>query len=227
MIFNKNGIAFPDYQDRTAKLFTRTDHHDMKQWNACKNLIKSYRTCLEFGAHVGTSAILYSPEFKNVISFEPIPDLYECLEYNTKDINNVETYNLAISSESKMVTIYVNQNNSGSSVVESKDTEKLISTRWKNKKRKNFQKMPSYQVEGRSIDSFLFNEVDFIKIDTEGYNTEPLTGMVETLKRCSPVIQIERNGQGFGVKESNEILFSLGYKKKLTIDADDIYVKQL
>lgn len=224
MIFNKNGIAYPDYQNQAGKMFLQPDKHDITQWEYCKSLFKQTRVCLDFGGHVGTTAMRFAQLFDRVISFEPIPDLFECLEHNTADIDNIEIFNLAVGNEHKKVTIYINPQNSGANVVQSEATQHIIDTRWNNEKRTNFVEQEPIEVQCVTIDDFSLPVVDFIKIDTEGYNMEPLLGMRQTLKRCSPVIQLER-----GVPHSEEpqkFLEDLGYKLVKTIVVDDIFVRE-
>jgi FkbM family methyltransferase len=43
----------------------------------------------------------------------------------------------------------------------------------------------------RTIDSYGFNDVDFIKIDVEGAELGVLRGATETIKRCRPAVQME------------------------------------
>lgn len=45
----------------------------------------------------------------------------------------------------------------------------------------------------RTIDSFGFREVDFIKIDVEGDEQSVLEGAAETLEACRPVVVLEQN----------------------------------
>ena len=224
MLFNKDGIAFPDYQKQKGAIFTHTYRHDQQQWDYCKGIIKQFRTCLDFGGHVGTSAIRYSKYFEKIKSFEPIPDLFECLEYNTKDIDNIQIYNNAIGDTNNKVTIYINPENTGANVVQSDDTQAIIDTRWNNEKRPNFTRVKPIEVDCRTIDSFNFDAVDFIKIDTEGYNMAPLVGMQETLKRCSPVIQLEKAVPH--IEEPEQFLKKLGYQLVKTIQFDDIFVRE-
>lgn len=227
MIFDKDGIAFPDYQQERG-IFNKSINHDLQQWEVVKSHLKDFRTCLDFGAHVGTSAIRYSKRFQRVMSFEPIPELFECLEYNTKDCSNVEIHNVAISDKNETVEILVNWINTGSSMIPSESTKKVIDTRWGNERRKEFQEMPKLKVDSRTIDSYNIEDVDFIKIDTEGYNIQPLWGMEKTLKRCSPVIQLERSNDESYLPETHDFLKGLGYKLVKTIGnpPDDIFVKE-
>jgi hypothetical protein len=43
----------------------------------------------------------------------------------------------------------------------------------------------------RTIDSYGFDDVDFIKIDVEGAELGVLRGAKETIKRCRPAVQME------------------------------------
>lgn len=223
MIFNKSGLAFPDYQNKKGLMFINTKNHDLKQWEYCLSKIKNFRTCIEFGAHVGTSAIQYSKSFEKIISFEPLPDLFECLKYNTKKLSNVEVHNFAISDTNGFTDIFVNPKNSGSNVIESEETSKLIKSRWGNKNRQIFVETKPIQVETRTIDSFGFNDVDFIKIDTEGFNIQPLMGMEETLRNNSPLIMMEL---GQDKNPGKKYLLSMGYKLLCKIGIDEIYIKK-
>ena len=222
MLFNKDGIAFPDYQNVNANLYRSSNFHDIKQWEFCKSKIKKFRTCLDFGGHVGITAKKFSTYFDNVFSFEPIPELFECLKYNTKD-SNIKIYNYAISDTNDFIDIFVNPENTGSNVIESTETSRLIDTRWRNEKRQNFVQTKPIQVKTKTIDSFGFTDVDFIKIDTEGFNLKPLMGMKNTLKNNSPVIMMER---GETENLGKEFLTKIGYKLIQVIGIDEIYVRE-
>jgi FkbM family methyltransferase len=227
MIFDDDGIAFPDYQKTNKGLFNRSKNHDLAQWEFVKSKLTNFRTCLDFGAHVGTSAIFYHKFFKQIHSFEPIPELFECLEYNTKPLGNVNVYPVAISNSNGKVDIWFNPDNSGSNVIPSDATEKIIKSRWGNEKRVEFTEEQKIVVDSRTIDSYNFKDVDFIKIDTEGYNIEPLMGMEQTLKNNSPLIQLERSADSGYLEETYEYLIGLDYKLVKTIGnpPDDFFIK--
>ena len=54
------------------------------------------------------------------------------------------------------------------------------------------QKLSAYDiVEGRSIDSYKFPNVDLLKIDVEGMEIKALMGAEDTIQRCKPVMVIE------------------------------------
>ena len=69
-----------------------------------------------------------------------------------------------------------------------------------------------------TLDSLQLTEVDFIKIDCEGYEENVLRGAVETIERDRPVIIVEQKRDmataRFGLEPLGAVKFlqSLGYK---------------
>ena len=82
----------------------------------------------------------------------------------------------------------------------------------------------------RPLDSFKFSDVDFIKIDCEGYEHRVVRGAVETIKRCTPVIIVEQKAhklqQNYGTKgvPAVDFLLALGYVTKKVMSGDYIMV---
>lgn len=71
----------------------------------------------------------------------------------------------------------------------------------------------SYETELRTLDSYGFDDVAFIKIDVEGHEEAVLAGAEETLRRCKPVLLIEieeRHNRG-GLDRIAQRLSVLGY----------------
>lgn len=227
MIFNTEGYAFPDYQKTTARLWKNLyfpGPAERNQWETILKLTNKRGLVLDFGGHVGGSALKFASQFKRVVSFEPVPALFECLEENTKDKDQIEIHNVGISDIEGTATIWVNKVNPGSNVIENHQTKTLIESRWKNPSRKEqFDETQQIIINTKTIDSYEFEDVSFIKMDTEGYIMQPLYGMTDTLKRCKPLLQIERSSQG-DRNEQTKYLQGLGYRHKTTIDQDDFFL---
>lgn len=74
-------------------------------------------------------------------------------------------------------------------------------------------------VTQKTLDSFNFEDIDFIKIDVEGHEFKVLMGGVETIKKYKPTILVEENesteffnkGKMF---DATKFLENLGYKIK-------------
>jgi len=146
---------------------------------------------LDIGANVGnyTKLILQETSSK-VISFEPLPDAYRELEDLKKEFRErLEIFNIAISNENKKQELYFgNKKSEKASLM--KNLEKLSFV-----EETNINKI---SVEVKKLDDLkdiLNNEIiDFIKIDTEGYEFEVLDGAKNLLKEHQPkFIQIEFN----------------------------------
>lgn len=190
-----------------------------------RRLHKTARRCVDIGAHIGIYAYEYSKRFDIVDSFEPIPSIYKLLDQNTNTISNINCYNYAVSNNNKDVLIYENPRNSESNVVVSTQTEALIQSRWGTGKR--WEGQTPITVPAITIDSFGWDNVDLIKVDTEGYIKEVLEGMVDTLTNNSPIVQLEVRDTGIPATKAdiNPLLSSLGYKVYSSWKQDDFYVK--
>lgn len=81
----------------------------------------------------------------------------------------------------------------------------------------------------RRLDEFALDEVDFLKLDCEGYEVFSLRGAVETLKRCKPCVIVEQKPEtgmearyGIGTTDAVVLLESLGAKRRAAIQGDYI-----
>ena len=146
---------------------------------------------LDIGANVGnyTKLILQETNSK-VISFEPLPDAFRELEVLKKDFKErLETFNIAISNENKKQELYFgNEKSEKASLMNNLEKLSFVGET-------NINKI---SVEVKKLDDLkdiLKNQIiDFIKIDTEGYEFEVLDGAKHLLKEHQPkFIQIEFN----------------------------------
>ena len=62
-----------------------------------------------------------------------------------------------------------------------------------------------YEAEIRTLDSFGYKDVDYIKIDVEGFELQFLKGAAETIKENRPTINIEVKNtcERFGYKQED------------------------
>lgn len=74
------------------------------------------------------------------------------------------------------------------------------------------------------LDSFGFDDVDFIKIDVEGVERAVVAGAQETIMRCKPLIVVEqkKNEKAYGDEEdaAAKLLLSWGLKKLDCLSGD-------
>lgn len=174
-------------------------------WHAIdwiKKRISKPRLAIDAGAHIGTMSWIMADDFFRVEAFEPLVHRYikrNCIE---KYIN---VHPIALGDKSMSKAIYYNCSTSGGSSFET------YSRNWVS----DPQRSRKVVVQQKSIDSFNFRQVDFIKIDVESYELPVLVGAEKTIKTCSPLILIEiiPNYQPpEQTKQTFDILDKYGYK---------------
>lgn len=182
--------------------------------------LTSFRTCLDIGAHVGITSIRYAKYFNNVHSFEPVH--YNLLKENTKDLNNVICHNTAVSDTKQTVKMYPGTYNSGVGVIPHQHNKEWIDKRFNNEKSR-YKDVEMIDVNCEVIDDLELNDVDFIKIDVEGYNIPVITGMMKTLQKTHPIIQLEMAFESVVNKQVSDMLTSLGYTVFYRYERDNFY----
>ena len=163
--------------------------------NFIKTISSSLKLTLDIGANTGKYTQLILDETKsNVISFEPLKEAF-------KDLKNIEkvyperlkAFNYAVGDKNEYLDL--NTSNSKSEKASfSKDTDKLTFYEQENNIKIN--------TEVITLDSFFKNnpklidekELDFIKIDTEGFELEVIIGAKNLIEKKKPkFIQLEFN----------------------------------
>lgn len=145
------------------------------------------RVALDIGAHVGLWAMWLVKEFAHVHAVEPVPAHADILPFNVAE-TNYTLHRVALGAAHGAVNITVPTHQTGGAHV----------------KTARANPGAKYNVAGavetwlgvplRPLDSFGLGDVDFIKIDVEGYEQPVLEGARETILRCRPNIVIEQKG---------------------------------
>ena len=169
---------------------------------------------LEGGCHVGTHSIKLSMLSKKLYCFEPLKESNSLLRKNIQrnDCSNTEVFNVALSDrEGESYFAWMPLFNLGGSGLDdnpmgipgSGDVQTTEQER--------------YPVKTVTIDSLNLNELDFIKLDVEGYEPKVIEGALETIKKFRPVITLESWSNHFGqtdiehTKKQFKMLLDLNY----------------
>lgn len=157
----------------------------------------NFRTCIDIGANYGLMTYNLSKKFNEVHSFELVPSVRECLKQNVKNFNldNVVVYDCGLGECEKDANFLFNSN-------------KTLKTQITNSEYNGTAKI-------KTLDSFMLEQVDFIKLDCEGYEKYVLEGAIGTIKKCNPIILFENKGKDeiWGLDGSPvEYLKTLNYK---------------
>ena len=131
-------------------------------------------TAIDVGGHCGFWSFYLGGNFKKVYAFEPVEIFRECFKNNIPH-ENVELLPVALGNENGFVSMNVELENTGATHVSSntKDLNK---------------------VELKKLDDYELTDVDFVKIDVEGYENQVVLGAKETLLRNKPIIIVEQKG---------------------------------
>jgi FkbM family methyltransferase len=132
------------------------------------------RTAIDIGGHCGFWSFYLGGHFKKVYAFEPVEIFRECFKKNIP-YENVELLPVALGNENSFVSMNVELENTGATHVSNKTDD-------------------SNKVELKKLDEYEFNDIDFIKIDVEGYENQVVLVAKETLLRNKPIIIVEQKG---------------------------------
>lgn len=183
-IEHANGMFYPDgsiYETNSVYQFMNKIIED--NYHLKRNSVN----VIDIGAQVGLYSFFAKfLDYTNFYSFEPFPKSYQLLNENLQlnNIKNVKTFNIGLSNE--IGTTYLNSciNHNG------------FHTLGDNLIRFKQDECKPVEIQTNTIDNLFFNQnikVDYIKIDTEGWEYNILQGAVNTLKNHKPVLQLEWN----------------------------------
>jgi hypothetical protein len=88
-----------------------------------------------------------------------------------------------------------------------------------------------YAAHIKTLDSFEFPQIDYLKVDIEGFELQFLKGAAETIKRTKPVINIEIKNtcERFGTTQEQIISFienELNMELAGTTVADHVFISR-
>lgn len=154
---------------------------------------------VDIGANYGLMSYNMSKHFNKVSSFEIVPEINECLKLNVEKfaLKNVTIYDCGLGNKEELVSINFDINSTFSTHVDPSS------------------KKGNIQV--KTLDSFNFVDVDFIKIDAEGYETFIVQGGINTITKYKPVILYERKNHSSRYDQDINAVLNLlsdyGYKE--------------
>lgn len=168
---NVQGWWLPDKETHIDVYFNevgRPEYQPIHQ-SAAMGYCKQFRMAVDIGAHIGLWARSMTNKFDSVVCFEPCEEFAEILIKNAPNVTFI--HKCALGDTKNSVKLNVQQDNTGMTHVV----------------RGEVGTVPMYP-----LDHFGLDNVDFVKIDVEGYELEVVKGGYETFKRNNPVVIIEQ-----------------------------------
>lgn len=150
--------------------------------------IRRFRNALDIGCRVGEFTRYLQLDFEHVYAFDP--NLSKKFMFNV-DLRKVTHFHCALGDKRGETEMYDGAHHERSGI-------------------------EPRTVQVYTVDSFGFEDVDYIKIDVEGFEKKVLQGAAQTIERFNPVIVIEQNHvvlEGDVPYSAKSYLESIGYRQ--------------
>lgn len=181
--------------------------YQKKQRDAILEFVNKDGNAIDIGAHVGFWLRDMCKQFKHVYAFEPIEEVRQCLAKNV-NAENYSTYSVGLGAKNDNIKVNYNPAETGNTHA-SKDGNQTITI--------------------RKLDDMNLPKIDYIKVDTEGFEIEVLKGGEKLIKEYKPFVHVEVKGkvlvkQGLSSDDVDEYLKSIDYKEVFRISSERVYV---
>jgi FkbM family methyltransferase len=206
---------FPEWMDRHGELVDGKGTYQIQKLRAALEYCRGFRTAVDVGAHVGLWSMHLKKKFNAIEAFEPVGAFRGCFVKNLPPADFggggtlIALHSYALGAASGRVRMEVPALQGG---LDTGGTHVA----------------GAGNVEMRTLDSFALQDVDFIKIDVEGYEDHVIDGGRETIARCRPCIIVEQKphklGPNFGIKGTPavDLLKSMSYAVRREMGGDYI-----
>lgn len=207
---NIGGIWLPDGEVHLVEWMTKMNRvvdgkltYQYHKLEAALEHVKQWRCAVDVGAHCGMWSMHLAQRFDVLHAFEPVPAHRDCWARNMEGRGGL-LYPCALGETEGKVAIRTAADSSGDSWVDGDG-----------------------EIPLRRLDDFTLADVDFIKLDCEGYELFALRGGEEMLKRCQPCVIVEQKpgrAQKFGLGETDAVRYleGLGARLRKVIAGDFI-----
>ena len=198
-----------DWMKSAKKYVDGKPTYQYNKYNECLKIISNRRRAIDIGGNLGLWSRVMCLDFDIVEAFEPVTEYCEYFKLNAPKAN---LNNIALSNEETTIIMASTSDNSCG------DTAPITDA--------NNQNILQ-EVKSTLLDYYEFTDVDFIKIDCEGYEYNILLGAEETIIKNKPVIIVEQKPNkgkkyGYADDEAVKYLKSLGMKVHTVIAGDYI-----
>lgn len=192
------GVWLPDGEDHFcdmmspgAKRFQRDQFgrgcYQKHKLDAAMEYVTGFRRAIDIGTHVGLWSMHLEYLFDAVECFEPVSTFSDILPHNMRT-DKWALHRVALGNEDGEVSIKVPRHQTGASHIDTGS----------NHPRPKYDATGDFDLHAdiplRTLDSFGFDDVDFIKIDVEGFERFVIEGAEQTIKAHRPVLVVEQKG---------------------------------
>ena len=161
--------------------------------------VLDFNLAIDVGANVGLWSKPLTRKFKRVIAFEPLKQVYSCLEENVKNLP-VDINRFALGSVNDKIEMIYDSSNTGSSFV---------------------SKIGKGTIDIKRMDDLNLPKFGLLKIDCERHELEVIKGGTETILKYKPIIVCEQHPDTDQC--AGTFLKSLGAKEITNVRKDYIF----
>ena len=172
------GWWFPDAESHFPKMLKKSidkggpAEYQYQVRDRSMTHVKRRGVALDIGANVGLWSRSLCKNFHTVLAFEPVAMFRECLIRNVT-ANNLQVKDFALGDRRTQATMIITEGNTGHTHIDPAT-------------------LGTGETQVYRLDDLDLDEVDYIKMDCEGYEYRILQGAEHTIKRCRPVVVIEQ-----------------------------------
>lgn len=148
----------------------------------CCEFLDSFDQAIDVGTWIGDSTDIMSRLFKNVYGFEANKQVYDCAVENLKNRTNIELQNYALSDKNGSVEFFTGLSTFSGWINTLKENDEML---------EYIIKKETFQVESRTLDSYSFKNINFLKLDVDSHEGYVLAGAQQFFKENNPLILIE------------------------------------
>lgn len=208
------GFSLPDHEEHLVSFlergptFARGPTYQIHKLLAALPYVKDFRNAVDVGGHCGLWSRPLSALFNRVHAFEPVAAHRECFKENMRsfEVHNVTLHACALGDRTGSISLHTSPTSSGDTFV-----------------REGGEHVSDISI----LDQYEFQDVDFIKLDCEGYELFALKGGEQTIKKWKPTIIVEQKpgkGSQFGLGDTDavKLLTTWGAKQHKVISGDYI-----
>ena len=157
---------------------------------------------MQAGGNVGVYPVHLAAAFREVFTFEPDPDNFECLQANTAEHKNIRCFQEALGEKSDRVGMIRHHDNSGAHRVSGSGPFALV-----------------------RLDDIGLPYCDLIWLDVEGYEPKVLEGARNLIERHRPIVIVEDMGLAVGGEGvARDWLKGRGYRQTAQLLNDFVMV---
>lgn len=133
--------------------------------------ITDFNLAIDVGANVGFWAKPLTKKFNDVIAFEPMPQVLECLKLNVAGLP-VQIHEFALSNTSGSIDMVFDSTNTGSSYI----VENSVGN-----------------IQLKTLDELQLPKFGLLKVDCERHDLQVLQGAEKSILKYKPIIVVEQH----------------------------------